>query len=295
MRSAFGSHHPIVCLIYFTVVFSFSMVLMHPICLAISLISSFLWSFYLNGRKTIRLLAALVPLMCISALINAAFNHEGVTILTYLPSENPLTMESLIYGFAASAMLASVMCWFSCFSTVMTSDKFVYLFGRVIPSMSLILSMALRFVPRLRERFGQIRNAQKGMGRDITSGNMKQRLKATVRIFSIMITWSLENAVETADSMKSRGYGLPGRTTFSIYKFDKRDGYTLVLVVLIALCVIATVLCGNMFFRYFPSVKAADTDIWSTAAFLLYAALFNTPIIIDKMEDRKWKYLRSNV
>jgi energy-coupling factor transport system permease protein len=45
-------------------------------------------------------------------------------------------------------MLAAVISWFSCYNAVMTSDKFVYLFGRVIPALSLILSMTLRFVPK---------------------------------------------------------------------------------------------------------------------------------------------------
>jgi energy-coupling factor transport system permease protein len=31
-------------------------------------------------------------------------------------------------------MLISVITWFNCYSAVMTSDKFVYLFGRIIPA-----------------------------------------------------------------------------------------------------------------------------------------------------------------
>ncbi len=44
--------------------------------------------------------------------MNLAFNHEGATILAYLPSGNPLTLESIAYGFAAAAMLAAVVLWF---------------------------------------------------------------------------------------------------------------------------------------------------------------------------------------
>ena len=87
-------------------------------------------------------------MMVVAALVNPAFNHEGATILTYLPSGNPLTLESILYGAAAAAMLAAVVTWFSCYTAVMTSDKFVYLFGRIIPALSLVLSMTLRFVPK---------------------------------------------------------------------------------------------------------------------------------------------------
>lgn len=50
-----------------------------------------------------------------------------------------------------------------------------------------------------------------------------KRAKHGIKIMSILVTWALENAIDTADSMKDRGYGLPGRTAFSIYRFDRRD------------------------------------------------------------------------
>ena len=46
-------------------------------------------------------------MMAMAALINPAFNHEGATLLTYLPSGNPLTLESILYGLAAGARLGA--------------------------------------------------------------------------------------------------------------------------------------------------------------------------------------------
>lgn len=163
----------------------------------------------------------MLPMLCFTALINPAFNHEGVTILIYLENGNPLTLESIVYGIAAATMLIAVMCWFSCYHVVMTSDKFVYLFGRIIPSLSLILSMVLRFVPRFKTQIHIVSSAQRCIGRDVSNGSVLTRIKQGIKILSIMVTWMMENAIETADSMKSRGYGLHGRTAFSIYSFDK--------------------------------------------------------------------------
>ncbi len=129
----------------------------------------------------------------------------------------------MLYGVAAAVMLASVVLWFSSYNEVMTSDKFVYLFGRVIPALSLVLSMALRFIPKFKAQMQTVSEAQACIGRDTKNGSVFQRVGNAVKIFSIMVTWSLENAIETADSMRSRGYGLPGRTAFSIYRFDDRD------------------------------------------------------------------------
>ena len=166
-------------------------------------------------------------------VINPAFNHEGATILTYLHTGNPLTLESIAYGIAAATMLAAMICWFSCYNEVMTSDKFVYLFGRIIPSLSLILSMSLRFVPRFKARIKEVSEAQRCIGRNVSNGGVIERARHGITILSIMVTWALENAIETADSMKSRGYGLQGRTAFSIYRLDKRDKKALVAVLVL--------------------------------------------------------------
>lgn len=96
----------------------------------------------------------------------------------------------------------------------MTSDKFVYLFGRIIPALSLVLSMSLRFVPRFTAQIKVISNAQKCVGRDVGSGGLIKRAKQGIKILSILVTWALENAIDTADSMKDRGYGLPGAPPF---------------------------------------------------------------------------------
>ena len=65
----------------------------------------------------------------------------------------------------------------------MTTDKFVYLFGRIIPALSLVLSMALRFVPRFLNQLGVIRNGQKAMGRDVSEGRLLDRIKYGLRCF----------------------------------------------------------------------------------------------------------------
>ena len=238
--SEFKTYHPIVNFAYFVAVIGFSMFFMHPVCLAISIMCSFAYSVMLNGRKTVRfMLLYMLPLLIASAVMNTAFNHDGVTILAYLPGGNPITLESVYYGLAAASMLVSVICWFSCFNKIMTSDKFIYLFGKITPSLSLILSMTLRFVPKFKSQIKIVSNAQKCVGKDISNGSIVKRARNGLKILSIMITWSLENAVETSDSMKSRGYGLALRTAFSNYCFDKRDAKALIFILLLTVYTLA--------------------------------------------------------
>ena len=78
--------------------------------------------------------------------------------------------------------------WFSSYNEVMTSDKFVYLFGRVIPALSLVLSMALRFIPKFKAQMQVVSEAQACIGRDTKNGSVFQRVGNAVKIFSIMVT-----------------------------------------------------------------------------------------------------------
>lgn len=269
------------------------MFLMHPVCLAISLLCATVYAISLNGRKALQFqLRVLLPVLLFTAVVNPAFNHAGVTILTYLPSGNPLTLESILYGLAAAVMLCAVVNWFVCYTAVMTSDKFVYLFGRVIPALSLVLSMTLRFVPRFKQQFRVVRQAQASIGQDMTSGPLRPRLKAAITTLSILITWSMENAIETADSMKSRGYGLPGRTAFSIYRLDARDKAALVWLTLCGVGLSLGWISGGFSWRYFPSVKGAGLAPLPLCLQVGYLALCLTPLILNGKEALTWKRLR---
>ncbi len=292
----FKTYHPIINFIYFVFVIGFSCFLMHPICLCISLVCAFAYSVILNGTKAIKTnLLYMLPMIIAMALINPAFNHEGVTIIEYLPSGNPLTLESVVYGIAAAIMIASVICWFSCYNEVMTSDKFIYLFGRIIPSLSLILSMTLRFVPRFSAQIKVVADAQRCMGRDVSNGGIIKRAKCGLAILSIMTTWSLENAIETADSMKSRGYGHSGRTAFSIFTFDKRDKKALLCIIILGIYTFLGNIFDGMYFRYFPSIKANDFSAFSLSVFIAYSALCVCPIIIEVREAARWKAIKSKI
>ncbi len=292
----FKTYHPIVNFIYFVFVIGFSCFFMHPVCLCISLACGFTYSVMLKGKKAIKInLIYMIPMVVAMALINPLFNHEGVTVIGYLPSGNPLTLESIIYGVCAAVMIASVICHFSCYNEVMTSDKFIYLFGKIIPAISLVFSMTLRFVPRFAAQLKVVTNAQKCMGRDVSGGSIIKRAKNGLNILSVMTTWALENSIETADSMKARGYGLPGRSSFSIFTFDKRDRKALICILLLGVYTFVGNLMGEIDFNFFPSVQWADVSVFGISVFLSYLLLCICPIIIELWEVRKWKALRSKI
>lgn len=296
MRDSFSDYHPFVNLLYFVLVIGFSLALSHPLAQAISLVCACVYAVSINGKKSVLFLVKYcLPMVLLTAFINPAFNHEGTTILLYFDNGNPLTLESILYGFSAGVLLITLLLWFSSFNRIMTTDKFIYLFGKLIPALSLVLSMSLRFVPKFKSQMKTVADAQRSMGRDVSNGSLYSRTKTAISIFSIMITWSLENAIETADSMKSRGYGLKGRTAFSIYSFDERDKYALIWFLFCGMFLI----CGTMLmafgFRYFPNIRYAVFDITTIPFYFVFFALCITPVLLNIKEEIKWKTLVSKM
>ena len=296
MRDSFADFHPFNNILYFVLVIGFSLVLVHPLAQGIALICALAYAISINGRKSvIFVLKYCLPMVCLTAFINPAFNHEGTTLLLYFSNGNPLTLESILYGVSAGVTLVTLLLWFTSFSRVMTSDKFIYLFGKVIPALSLVLSMSLRFVPKFKTQMDVVIEAQRSIGRDISSGSLWSRMKTAILVFSIMITWALENAIETADSMKSRGYGLKGRTAFSIYRFDTRDKYTLVWFIGCGFFLIIGAMRMVFGFRYFPSIRYASLNMTTIPFYFIYLALCMTPVILNVREEKKWKTLVSKM
>mgnify|MGYP003299735566 CR=1 FL=1 len=290
---SFKAYHPIVNFIYFLFVIGFSMLFINPVCLAISLVCSFLFSVTLIGKAAYeRNLRFIIPMLIAAAIINPAFNHQGVTVITFLPSGNPITLESVFYGIAAGAMIACVISWFLCYNEVMTSDKFIYLFGRVIPSLSLLFSMILRFVPMFAESLKETAKAQKCLGHDISKGSIGTRAKVGLSILSATITRFLESSVDTADSMRARGWGLRGRTSFSIFKFTTSDFFALIWILALGTYIGIRAVSGKISFTFFPAISALSKTLDSLFVYSAYFALFITPVIIEIWEGYKWKKLK---
>lgn len=296
MKDRFAQYHPLVNFLYFTLVLVFSMVLRHPLAQGVSLLCACIYAVQAEGqRAALFCLKWCLPIFLLTALFNPAFSHEGVTILLYLPTGNPLTLESILYGVSAGVLLVTVMVWFMNSSRVITSDKFLYLFGRVIPALSLVLSMTLRFIPKFKSQLAAVVEAQRSIGRDISQGSLLRRMKLAVSVLSIMITWALENAMDTADSMKGRGYGLPGRTAFSIYRLDDRDKSALAFLLLCAFCLVMGTAASAFSFRYYPGIRAGARTPLALSFQLVYAALCAMPILLNAFEERKWKSIHSKM
>ena len=292
--STFAGCHPAVNLIFFLFTIGITMFSMSPVFLSATLVFSWLYSILLNGKKAIKSnFLFTLPIVVIMAVINTFFTHNGATVLFYL-NNSRITLEALLYGLAAAVLLSSIIVWFSCFNVVMTSDKLIYIFGKAAPVLGLTLSMIFRFIPLLKARFREISMGQRCMGRHVAGGFLA-KLRQVTKEVSILISWSLEAAIETSDSMEARGYGLHGRTSFHLFKMTPTDKALLTGISISGLIAASGCILGKTSIYYYPKVVLGQWDVLTVITFAAYVLMLAVPLITDIFGEIKWQQYRLEI
>ena len=287
--------HPAVNFIYFVTVITGMIVFQHPIFLGISFICAFIYSIKRNGVRALIFNIALIPCIFAYALYYSTYHHFGITVLQQNSIGNNITMESLVYGLVLGISVAGVMIWFSCVYSVFSSDKVVYLFGRVSPRLSLSLAILLRMVPRIKREAKRINTAQRGIGRGADQGNIFRRFLNCLRIFSMLITWTIESLTTASESMQSRGSTLRGRKAFSIYRFDNRDR---AYVICVSACLTTTlmgVMLKQMDMQYDPEILFPAITPMSYVFFAGYIILCLMPVALEVWTEYRFKKSRKTI
>ena len=103
-----------------------------------------------------------------------------------------------------------------------------------VHEMTLMMSMALRFIPTLIEETDKIMSAQKARGADFETGSLIQRAKALLPILVPLFVSSFRRADELAVAMESRCYhGGEGRTRMNELHYATNDYVALFLGILL--------------------------------------------------------------
>ena len=283
----FARLHPFVLLMYFVAVLSVSMFMQHPIYLTLSFLGGVGFLVFLKGIKyVIKSLATFVLLGLIITLTNPLFSHNGATPLFFI-NGNAFTLEALVYGGVFALLIICVIFWFSVFNQIFDSEKILFLFGRISPKISLIFSMALNFIPNFTRYFKEILAVQKV--------NEKSKIKLYISCFSAVITHSLEEAIETADSMTARGYGIGKATCFSRFSFKRCDVVCLILITLLTAITYFAIITEHTTFMFYPIIACKPLNLSSVASYVAFGVLCFTPTLFQIKEDLKWKYSISKI
>ncbi len=280
-RDAFSRCHPLVNFLFFLGAIGFGVVIQHPAYIAASCVTAAAYCMLLQPGKGWKLVLGMVPVFLFVSAINPLFNAYGDQVLFYLFGR-PYSLEALYYGMATAGILVVMMLWFSCYSIVLTSDKFLSLFGSAIPALSLLLTMVLRMIPNLMRKGMQLLGSRRSIGMGAAKeSTTKEKLHDSMTMLSALTDWALEGSIITGDSMRSRGYGCARRTSFQIYRMTARD---VVLTVLMMVLAAAVLLFAGTDATYTPAVSLAPLD-WGFAA---YCVFLLTPIALHVKEALVW-------
>lgn len=286
--------HPMTNVVYFIGMMMVTMFYMHPVLLGISVLVCFSYVAYLSKMQGVKKNLRMLPLVALLGMINPVFNPNGNTILFYI-YKRPVTFEAVVYGFLAAVMIYNMILLFQVFHKVMNSDKIMSIFSRCFPAGALLFTMTLRFVPLYKNQLAKMRIAQKGIGQDVTQGTKKQRIHYGISLISGLMTWALENALVTADSMKGRGYGLKGRTAYNKDDFTKLDCFVLMAEV-IGLFLITIGMLQHVFrVSYYPTISwklKGTKEMFFYCVFGIFALI---PLIVDAKEEITWFYLKQKI
>lgn len=287
----FAEYHPTALAVYFLLTAGLCMFSMNPVLLTLSLLGSVLCLCALGGMRPLRSHLYALALFGGVALVNPLVSHKGVTVLFVL-NANPVTMEATVYGIAAGAMLLATLYWFRAFTRVMTSEKLLCVFGTLSPKLALLLSMALRYVPLFSRQAAQVDQSQKAMGL-YREDNLIDRVRGGMRVFSVMVTWTLENGIITADSMTARGYGLGRRSRYTLFRWRRGD------VLLFAASILLTALTlwglADVTVAYYPAFRTSPMTARALIGYISYGLLTLLPALITGKEALKWHCLRSSI
>ncbi|WP_232050850.1 energy-coupling factor transporter transmembrane component T [Arabiibacter massiliensis] len=286
--TVFDLFHPVVALAYFAAMLVLGMAALQPAYQAVSLAAALALGVALRGwRATARGLAWQLPLVAIVALANPLFSASGSTELFRI-GVRAFYLESFAFGVCMGVMLASMLVTLANASHVLTADKVMALFGGVAPTIGLMLSMAARLVPQFLRRGADAAGVQRACtaARGSGGGGRAGRLRDNLRLTSVLMGWSMEDSLETADAMKARGWGAaPARTTYARFRFRALDAAALAVLgaLFLASAVAAWAACAR--FSFYPAI-AGFSPWWNCLPFAVLAAL---PLALEAGERARWR------
>lgn len=284
----FENRNPATVAFYYLCVLAITMFSMNPLILCVSLLSSALCAVVEHSANTRAHLFS-VAVFATAVIINPLVVHNGVTVLFYI-NNRPFTLEAAVYGLAAAAMITAALYRLRSFSKVMTSDKMLYLFGRVSPKTALLLSMTIRYVSLLKMRWRSISDTQRALGL-YDDGNLIDAIRGRARVLSILITWTLENGIVTAESMEARGYGSMRRTSYATYRLHADDVILMVVCAMLSAVTAVGMICSRTV--YYPQIDMEMFTPWGIAGVAAFLLLSILPLIVNGKEALRWRFLLS--
>ena len=322
------SIHPGVYLLYYFIMVLFAFIFSDPY-FVVTFLALILVLISLQGvsSELKNILKFYIPLSILILILNPLLNRTGAHKI-YLWSNFFVTYEAIAYGVLMTLALLIVILVFSSYNRSVSYQEMLYIFSKKLPIISMIIVMALRFIPLINSRAIEVQklNNLKNNGiememdsdgsddsYDSNSLDLDQfnsnintdydskivnKLKSNKRVAAIIkeaktlgkimgitVSWSLEESMFTAKSMKARGYNATERTSYLSYKFSNADFAFIALIIITVGIIIVGLLHGVGMINIYPSIDFKFSNLPFNIYYLAFI-VFLLPLIYLEIKER---------
>ncbi len=319
------SIHPGVYLLYYFIMVLFAFIFSDPY-FVVTFLVLLLVLIALQGvsHELKNIMRLFIPLSILIMILNPLLNRTGAHKI-YLWSGFFITYEAIAYGILMSLALLIVILVFSSYNRSVSYQEMLYIFSKKLPIISMIIVMALRFIPLINSRAIEVQklNNLKNNGIEMEMGSdesndsealdldefnsnintdydskLVNKLKSNKRVAAIIkeaktlgkimgitVSWSLEESMFTAKSMKARGYNATERTSYLSYKFSNADFAFIALIIVTVGIIIIGLLHGVGMINIYPSIDFKFSNLPLNIYYLAFI-VFLLPLIYLEIKER---------
>ena len=333
--------HPGILIVYYLILTLSAFLFSNPYYM-ITFIVLMLFLIYLQGVRSelVNVMKIFIPLGALIIIINPLFIYEGAHRI-YLWGSYFITLEALVYGFLMAGTFLIVLLALSSYNKTVSYQEMLYILSKKLPVISMVLVMALRFIPLLNSRAVEIEKLFKLENREylnsedalessseedenliqedddlnnhfehgeglesrqldiktdsriinkVASSKRGRKLIEKARnvgnIMGVTVSWSLEEAMFTAKSMKARGTQRSSYLSFHLKKAD----YCFIAFLIIVLAILAVGLTqGYGYINVYPSLDFSFHDLPLNIYYLAFVLLLMPLIYLELKEVWIWR------
>lgn len=271
------------------------MLLQHPVFLLTSFILIFLFNVTLDKGSDLKKWFWPISIMVLFIImLTPFFNRRGNHILFYL-FDNPVMLEAIIQGVMIALALSGVLALFVTFNIVLHANKFLFLFSKIIPQWALLIMLSMRFVPLLQRKIKNMEEVQLAKGTSLKQGTIRERAKNGMQLLQMLLTSSLEDSIQAADSMTARGYGIGKRTNYQAYIMKQSDWMALFYMIVLSVILFFGWHLKLGVLQLLPALDPIWQGGMQNVMLIAWILLIGFPILIEGKEVIKWKFYHHKI
>lgn len=280
--------HPAIFISYYFILIIFAFLYNDPYYLLSFLICiSVLIALQNISREFMDIIKFFIPMSVLIIILNPLTSKIGTTQI-YIVGNYFITLEALVYGVLMSISLLIILLVFASYNRSVSYQEMLYLFSKRFPHISMIIVMALRFIPLLSYRLSEVNKIFKFNPihpQKANNDSWIEKTKKTAQMLAVVVSWSLEESMLTAKSMKARGYGITKRTSYLSYKFRKIDYLFILFITITTFISIAGLVQGYGRIEIYPTLSFNSSENLLNMYYLAFLVLL-IPLIYLELKER---------